>query len=156
MFQPEFLGLENIPTDRPLLFVSNHPIMAFDFPLMLEGLYARTGIFLRTLADHSHFQIPINGYLLRTMLGVVDGNRRNTELLFSHGQCIFVYPGGARETFKKTTDEKYALFWGERLGFAEMAVRNGATIVPVSSLGTEDMLDIVYDMPLGWLPIPFL
>ena len=59
------------------------------------------------------------------------------------GQCVFVYPGGARETFKRTTDAKYQLEWGNRLGFAKMAVDHEVTIVPVSSVGTEDMANIM-------------
>ena len=32
-------------------------------------------------------------------------------------QAAFVYPGGARETFKRTTDAKYELMWGDRIGY---------------------------------------
>jgi hypothetical protein len=42
---------------RPLLFVSNHPILGFEFPLLLSELYKQTGIFLRALTDHSHWQV---------------------------------------------------------------------------------------------------
>ena len=35
----------------------------------------------QVLADHSHFQIPINADVLQNVLGAVDGTRRNTELL---------------------------------------------------------------------------
>lgn len=41
---PVFIGMDNIPTERPLLFVSNHTIMGFEFPLMLYELYARKGM----------------------------------------------------------------------------------------------------------------
>lgn len=37
--RPKFLGMEQIPDDRPLLFVSNHTIMGFDYPLLLTELY---------------------------------------------------------------------------------------------------------------------
>jgi hypothetical protein len=37
-----------------------------------------------------------------------------------------------------------------------MAIKNGADIVPVINFGTEDMVDVVQDLPMGWLPIPFL
>ena len=54
------------------------------------------------------------------------------------------------------TTTRYALEWGNRLGFAKMAVDHGVTIVPVSSVGTEDMANIIYDLPLGYVPVPFL
>ena len=41
-----------------------------------------------------------------------------------NGQNILVYPGGARESWKRTTDEKYEILWADHhLGFATMAVR---------------------------------
>ena len=86
---------------------------------------------------------------MRDVMGAVDGTRRNVDLLMQTGQAIFVYPGGARETFKRTTDEKYCLIWGDRKGFAQMAVRHGCTIVPVTNYGTEDMINVVGDIPLG-------
>ena len=136
--------------------MSNHTILGFDFPLLLSWLYENEGIFLRVLADHSHFQIPVNGHVLRNMLGAVDGTRRNVELLLGKGESVFVYPGGARETFKRTTDAKYQLFWEGKYGFASVAIRHGVNIVPVVNLGTEDMVSVVADLPLGWVPIPFL
>ena len=39
VMRPKFLGMEQIPSDRPLLFVSNHTIMGFDYPLLLKELY---------------------------------------------------------------------------------------------------------------------
>ena len=38
-----------------------------------------------------------------------------------------------------------ALVWGQRQGFARMAVQHEATIVPFAAVGVEDALDIVYD-----------
>lgn len=111
---------------------------------------------MRALADHSHFQIPFNGAVLRNTFGAVDGTQRAADLLMRTKQCVFVYPvrvplqtrardcrrvssfssptsrcvgstlawcepqGGARETFKRTTDEKYELFWKDHMGFAKV------------------------------------
>ena len=156
VLDPVFLGWNNIPKERPILFVSNHTIMGFDYPIFMYEVYKRARIFPRVLADHSHFQVPVNGEVLRTLAGAVDGTRRNVELLIDAKQAIFVYPGGAREVFKKTSDTKYDLKWENRNGFAYMAVKHGVTIVPVINFGTEDMLDVIADLPLSWLPIPFL
>ena len=81
-FRPMLLGLENIPTDRPLLFVGNHPVLALDAPVLVAELYKQRGIYLRMLADHSHFQIPVNAHVLQNVVGAVDGTRSNCELLF--------------------------------------------------------------------------
>ena len=34
------------------------------------------------------------------------------------------------------------------LGFVRMAVRHGYTIVPIATVGTEDVVQPVYDVPL--------
>jgi 1-acyl-sn-glycerol-3-phosphate acyltransferase len=156
---PVFLGWENIPADahlKPILFVSNHTVMAFDFPLFLDEIYRKRGLFPRVLADHSHFQIPVNSEILRTFFGAVDGTRKNVDVLMAAKKCLFVYPGGAREVFKRTTDTPYDLMWDGKQGFAIMAIKHGCTIVPVINYGTEDMLTVIADLPLGWLPVPFL
>lgn len=166
VFSPVFTGLEKVPLpacqggEAPLLFVSNHTILGFEFPLLLHGLYRKRGIYLRAMADHSHFQVPGNAEVLRNMLGAVDGTQDNAAALLQAGRSIFCYPGGARETFKRTTDEKYSLHWTQdgkkHTGFVRTALRNGATIIPTINVGTEDMFWPIADLPLGWLPIPFL
>ena len=95
-----------LPSTLPS-FVANHTLLALELPLLLEGLYRRKGIFLRGIADHAHFQIPINDVVLRSFFGCVDGTQRNVEVLARAQQCMLVYPGGAREVFKRSTDSKY-------------------------------------------------
>lgn len=46
---------------------------------------------------------------------------------------------------------KYELMWKERLGFARMAIKNRYPILPCACVGTEDMLDILFDLPLSFL-----
>jgi hypothetical protein len=55
-----------------------------------------------------------------------------------------VFPGGAREVAKKRS-EVNQLLWGERKGFAAMAVQHAVTIVPFAEVGVEQALDIVWD-----------
>ena len=128
LFSCVLIGTENIPmaelkSGRPLLFVSNHPIMAFDYPILLSELYNQTGVFLRALSDRSHWQIPGSTQVMADVFGAVEGNQRNVSLLMHAGQAVLVYPGGARETFKRVGEEKYKLHWGNKLGFAR--VRGG-------------------------------
>ena len=161
LLEPLLVGESNLPlaairARKPVLFVSNHPILGLDFPLLLTELYARHGVFLRALADHSHFQIPGNATVMRDVVGAVDGTPRNVNLLLSNGWPVLVYPGGARETFKKRGEPAYALKWGDRVGFVRAAMKAGAIIVPCASVGTEDMVDVIADLPINWLPVPFL
>jgi len=140
---PISYGLDNIPRGRPCLFVGNHTLFSLDAPMMIAELYAKRGVVIRSLGDHVHFRIPLWRDLL-TKFGVIDGTRDNCAALMAAGESVLVFPGGAREVFKHK-GEKYRLLWGERLGFARMAIQYGYPIVPFAAVGAEDALDIVLD-----------
>lgn len=156
LFHPVFHGLDNVPDDRPLLFVGNHTLYGLvDIPLLFDELWRRRRIFLRGLADRGHYMVPLWRDLL-TSMGAVVGTRDNCAHLMRGGEAIVVFPGGSREVFKRR-DEKYKLLWKERDGFARLAVEHGCTVVPFASVGVEDAWDIVVDRddylstPLGRL-----
>jgi 1-acyl-sn-glycerol-3-phosphate acyltransferase len=153
---PRFTGLDQIPAERPLLFVGNHTLFGIlDVPLMIAELWEQKHIYLRALGDHAHFKIPLWRDFM-TQFGVVDGTRDNCRRLMEAGESILVFPGGGREVAKRK-GEKYQLLWKERLGFARMAIRHRCTIVPFAAVGVEDSFDIVADAedilatPLGKL-----
>lgn len=153
---PVYVGMENIPSSRPLLFVGNHTIFGMlDSPLLVAEVYRRHGFLLRGLGDHAHFQVPVWRDFL-TQFGVVDGTRENCDRLMREGEAVLVFPGGAREVAKRR-GEKYRLMWKERLGFARLAIRHRCAIVPFAAVGAEDAYDIVIDgndvmaSPLGKL-----
>ena len=144
LISPLLVGTERIPDDRPLLFVGNHTIFGLlDVPFMFLELYNATGIRLRALGDHVHFRIPFWRDLLRNF-GVVAGTRENCAALMEQGECVLVFPGGAREVAKRK-GERYKLIWKQRLGFVRLAIRHGCTIVPFSALGADDAFDILLD-----------
>lgn len=142
--RPVFIGLDRIPPERPLLFVGNHTLYAvLDAPLLFAKLYETHNIFIRALGDRAHFEVPIWRDFLK-YFGVVCGTRENCAELMKAGEAILVFPGGGREVAKRK-GEKYKLIWGERRGFARMAIEHGCTIVPFSSIGVEDAFDILLD-----------
>lgn len=156
LVQPAFLGTENIPSSRPLLFVGNHTIYGvIDVPFLFLGLHRLKGIRLRALGDHIHFKVPVWRDFLNKH-GVVPGTREACSALMENEQCVLVFPGGAREVAKRK-GEAYRLKWGERLGFMRMALTHGCTVVPFSALGADDAYRIVLDgdevmaSPLGSL-----
>jgi 1-acyl-sn-glycerol-3-phosphate acyltransferase len=98
---------------------------------------------VRPLGDHLHFRIPGWRDLLR-LFGTVEGTQDNCRALMRAGQSILVFPGGAREVFKHE-GEKYCLLWGDRMGFARLAIEHGYPIVPFAAVGAEECFDIVLD-----------
>lgn len=153
---PVFLDFDQVPETRKLLFVGNHTLYGvLDVPLLFAELFEKRGILLRSLGHHAHFKVPLWGDFL-ARFGAVDGTRENCDALMHEGEPVLVFPGGAREVFKRK-GEKYQLLWKERLGFARMAVRHRYRVVPFASIGVEDALEIVADAddllasPLGAL-----
>jgi 1-acyl-sn-glycerol-3-phosphate acyltransferase len=51
-------------------------------------------------------------------------------------------PGGLREALKPR-ELRYRLLWGHRYGFVRAAIRNHAPIVPVASIGADELFDLV-------------
>ncbi len=154
--RPLFFGWENVPDERPLMFVGNHALYAFiDTPLLFDGLYREKGIYLRGLGDEVLFRFP--GW--RDLLGhygIVESNRQNCERLLLERQCLLLFPGGAREAAKRK-GEANRLFWKRRAGFARLALRHRCTVVPVASLGVDDAFDIAFDSgDLGRSPLRHL
>ncbi len=143
-FRPTIDGWNVVPDDRPLLFVGNHTLYGVvDIPHLMVALWRRRGIKLRSLGDHAHFKVPVWRRVMKET-GVVDGTRANCAEAFRQRQCVLVFPGGARESFKGR-DERYALIWGERLGFARMALRHQVTIVPFAAIGADDAFRLAMD-----------
>jgi 1-acyl-sn-glycerol-3-phosphate acyltransferase len=45
----------------------------------------------------------------------------------------------------KPKELRYRLLWGHRYGFVRAALRNGAPLVPMASLGADDIFNLVGD-----------
>eukprot|EP00899_Mesostigma_viride_P004652 jgi/Mesvir1/14188/Mv09645-RA.1 len=158
------LGLEHVPTTRPLLFVSNHQLLAPDMPLLIYELYKKQNLFVRGLAHPAVF----NGFgadvspneANRSMaadkdansdaarffraMGAVPVSPSNLYKLLGQGEAALLYPGGVREAYKRKGEE-YKLFWPDRAEFVRMAIRHGATIVPVGAVGADDGVNMILD-----------
>lgn len=143
-FRPRFFGLDEFDAARPALFVGNHTRYGLlDVPLMLAHLYERHGLFLRSLGDRFHFAVPVWRDFLRRN-GVVIGSAANCDALMEAGESILVFPGGAREVFRRKGEE-HTLIWKKRLGFARLALRHGYDIVPFASCGADDCYKVIVD-----------
>jgi 1-acyl-sn-glycerol-3-phosphate acyltransferase len=76
--------------------------------------------------------------------GAVLGTRENCAELMRRGEHILVFPGGAREVFKRK-GEAYKLIWKERYGFVRLAIEHGYTITPYATVGAEEAYDVLLD-----------
>ncbi|MFL6108079.1 MAG: lysophospholipid acyltransferase family protein [Marmoricola sp.] len=142
--RPTFAGVDRIPETGPVLIVGNHSTYgALDVPLVLEQVYRLRKISIRTLGDRLHDSIPGWREFLRAM-GAVQASQANARALLEQGQHVLVFPGGAREVNKRR-GQQYQLLWEGRLGFAKLAQSVGCPVVPLASVGADELYDIVAD-----------
>jgi 1-acyl-sn-glycerol-3-phosphate acyltransferase len=141
--RPKLYGIDNLPDEGSLL-VGNHTIYGFlDLPFMMAEVWKRRRIAIRGLGENAHYAVPVWRDLLGAC-GMVRGTRDNVRALMRDHQTILVFPGGAREVNKRR-GQQYQLLWGERMGFARLAIEQGYPIVPVAAVGADDMLDVMID-----------
>lgn len=164
----EIEGLANVPRKRALL-VANHAF-GWDVAFLMAAVWRERREPLWALGEHLWWRVP---FLRRVAaaLGTVDGTQENLDRLLARDQQVIVLPGGMREAVKPAT-LRYQLLWGHRYGFVRAAIRDQAPIVPVASIGTDELFDFVGDayrrgkrwtglhlpipLPSRVLPIPHL
>ncbi len=154
----EVSGLERIPRGGALL-VANHTF-GWDVVFVMSAMWRQSRRPIWVLGEHLWWRMPFLRRLA-VSIGTVDGTRDNAEKLLAAGELVLVLPGGMREALKPR-ELRYQLLWGRRYGFVRAAARTGVPIVPVASVGTDDLFDFVgnaYDRGERWLgrrsiPIP--
>ena len=131
LFRMEHEGWERIPSTGPLILVSNH-VTYFDPPWIAARVY-RT---LRYMAWDRLLEIPLAGGIMRWS-GAFPVNLENPEFgayrqalkILEHGEALMIFPEGGRSRNGKPGRFK--------VGAARLALRTGATIVPVAICGGE-------------------
>lgn len=129
-----------------IIFVANHNIVGMDIPLLMEVIYERTGLFPRALCHRLYWKVPLIKQFFQ-YFGSILGDREHCREAMKAKQPILVFPGGGHEFCKSVHAEKYSLIWGNRKGFAELALEYNYCIVPVSIVGPEDVFSIWFDLP---------
>lgn len=132
-------GIDRLPRGRALL-VANHAF-GFDVAFATVRIQAETGRRVWVLGEHAWWSVP-GVRRLAAAVGIVDGTPENVDRLLAAGELVLVLPGGLREAVKPR-ELRYRLLWGNRYGFVRAALRNHAPIVPLASLGADDIFDLV-------------
>lgn len=156
----EVTGIENIPAGRAL-FVANHAF-GWDVAFAMAAIHAATRRRVWVLGEHAWWKVPLVRRLAAA-IGVVDGTPENADRLLFADELVVVLPGGLREAVKPR-ELRYRLLWGERYGFVKAAIRNQAPLVPLASIGGDELFDLVgnaYERGRRWLrregiPIPLM
>lgn len=133
----QITGLENIPTDRAVVFMANH-VSNLDPPVLLPIIPARTSIFLK----RSLMRIPILGWgmQLGEFIPVArDGSPQNAQqnvrraaALLTRGIHITTFVEGTRSRDGHLLPFKKGPFF--------LAQETGAPCIPITIHGTASMM----------------
>lgn len=134
-------GIEHLPPGRGLL-VANHAF-GFDIAFAIARIHEMTGRRVWSLGEHAWWSVP-GVRRLAAAVGTVDGTVENADALLAADELVLVLPGGLREAMKPR-DLRYRLLWGHRYGFVRAALRCAAPLVPIASLGADDLFNLVGD-----------
>ena len=134
---PKIEGLENIPTDRAVLFIGNHRSF-FDVIITYSLMPNLTGY----ISKKEHRKIP----LLHIWMGRLyclfldrDHPREGLKTILQaidyvkHGVSIFIFPEGSRSRDKQLHDFHAGSF--------KIATKSGCPIIPVAITGTDDVME---------------
>lgn len=130
-------GIENIPTDRPVLFVSNHSSQ-FDIPLLIKYVDFPVGF----IAKKELASIPLLQHWM-TLQGSLFLDRKHPRKalatilegieLMKGGHSMVIFPQGTR-----SPEGEFLKF---KQGSLKLAEKSGALIVPVTVFGTSKLFE---------------
>ena len=133
LYRIEVEGTEHVPQDGPVVIASNH--LSFLDPLVLGVVLPRPIAFI---ARGDLFKIPGLGWLLRKLYAI-PVERGSGDLAavkaairaLREGMAFGIFPEGRRSRSGKLEPFK--------TGAAAIALRTGATVVPVAITGTDEI-----------------
>ena len=137
-FRVDSSGASRIPSHGPAILIANHAgVLPVDAALLCLDVLHRSEPprIPRAVSDHFVPRLPLISTLF-ARLGVVSGTRANVRHLLERGELISIFPEGVSGPAKAFRDRYEIQDW--RVGFAELAIRHRAPIVPVAILGAEE------------------
>uniref|UniRef100_A0AAA9TNB2 Transmembrane protein 68 n=2 Tax=Bos TaxID=9903 RepID=A0AAA9TNB2_BOVIN len=127
----EVHGMEKIPEEGPALIIFYHGAIPIDFYYFMAKIFIHKGRTCRVVADHFVFKIPGFSLLLDVFCAIHGPREKCVEILQS-GHLLAISPGGVREALM--SDETYNIVWGNRKGFAQVAIDAKVTKDAVQAL----------------------
>ncbi len=159
-------GHEHIPQYGPAILVANHSgNIPLDGMMMWMDVLLHTSPprVVRAVADHFVPSLPFVGTLF-ARAGMVGGSRGNARALLETGELLMIFPEGTPGIVKPFR-ERYQLR-PFRVGFAELAIRHSAPVVPCAVVGAEEQMPQITtsrrlgkpfgipEVPIPAVPIP--
>ncbi|MBI5365915.1 MAG: acyltransferase family protein [Planctomycetes bacterium] len=138
-------GIENIPGRGRALLVANHSgTVPWDAVMLAWAVQEEHPAprYVRTLYLDWLTRLPFMSTLV-TRTGQVLACPENAERLLGQDQLVAVFPEGLKG-IGKAYAQRYRVARFGRGGFARVALRTGAPIIPVSIVGAEEIYPMLY------------
>jgi 1-acyl-sn-glycerol-3-phosphate acyltransferase len=136
-FRVENHGIDNVPPGRVLLIANHAGQLPFDGMMLTMAmlLEAEPPRMVRGMGEYFIPKLPWLS-TLAVRGGMMVGTPENCRHMLEDGECVMVFPEGARG-INKPFSHRYRL---ERfgLGFMRLALETRTPIVPVAILGSEE------------------
>ena len=136
----EIQGLHNIPSQGPVLVVAHHSLATYDIGLLAAAIRRDLGRKPLTLVDRLIFKVPALGEFLGS-IGCVEAAPAEATHLLKGGNIVIVAPGGMREALRSSQD-RYAISWENRYGFARLALDTQVPVVCAACAGADELYKV--------------
>ncbi|KYN05962.1 PREDICTED: transmembrane protein 68 [Cyphomyrmex costatus] len=123
----EIVGLENIPQDKPVLFIYYHGALPVDIYYFASKVFLYNSKLIRLVVDRFLFKIP-GWSIFADVLKIIPGTVQSCSAILKEGNMLAIAPGGVYEAL--FGDSYYELMWKKRMGFAKVALDAKVSIVP--------------------------
>lgn len=146
----EIVGIENIPMDKPVLFIYYHGAMPIDLYYFTSKIILYHSKLIRLVADRFLFKLP--GFsIIADVMKVIPGTVQSCSAILKEGHMLGISPGGVYEA--QFGDSYYELMWQKRMGFAKVALDAKVCIVPVFTKNLREAFRTVTWGRKIWLKI---
>jgi len=137
-FRVDCQGAGRVPPGGPVILVANHSgTLPYDGAILMHAVRREIGRDVRPLVEDFVFHFPYLGTFINR-IGGVRACQENARRLLDDDQVVAVFPEGIKG-IGKTYRDRYKLQRFGRGGFIKLALRTGATVVPVSIVGAEEI-----------------
>ena len=153
-FRVQSHGVHAIPSSGPVIVIANHGgALPLDAALLCLDLLRRTDPprIPRAVTDRFVAGLPLFSTLM-ARLGAVTGTRSNVRTLLERGELVVIWPEGVTGPGKPYRERYKLQRWST--GFAELAIRYHAPVVPVAIVGAEDSWPVLAKLRLSGRPGP--
>lgn len=136
-FRVETHDIRRVPEGGVLLIANHSGQFGYDGMMLATAmlLEAEPPRLVRGMAEHLFARTPFAGVQLARM-GSMSGTPENCIAMLEAGECVAVFPEGARGANKPFTKRYQLQSFGT--GFMRLALESGCPIVPVGIVGAEE------------------